>query len=130
MRRRAFLALALLGTATRARAAESYPDVLPGKTLRKVIRMLGSLEGPAYNLVLHTAPLHENVRETFHWHWEIHPRLREIGGLELGTGLPVNPISPEEAVDELLASTRAASGASADRDEPEPGRTWDDFRRR
>jgi predicted secreted hydrolase len=26
--------LALLGTATRARAAESYPDVLPGKTLR------------------------------------------------------------------------------------------------
>jgi UDPglucose--hexose-1-phosphate uridylyltransferase len=100
------------------------------ETLRKVVRMLGSLEGPAYNLVLHTAPLHENVRETYHWHWEIHPRLREIGGLELGTGLPVNPISPEEAVDELLASTRAASGASADRDEPEPGRTWDDFRRR
>ncbi len=41
--------------------------------------------------------------ETYHWHWEIHPRLREIAGLELGTGLPVNPISPEEAVDELLA---------------------------
>ena len=80
------------------------------ETLRKVIGMLGSLDGPAYNLVLHTAPLHENVRETYHWHWEIHPRLREIGGLELGTGLPVNPISPEEAVDELLASTRAASG--------------------
>ncbi len=100
------------------------------ETLRKVIRMLGSLEGPAYNLVLHTAPLHENVRETYHWHWEIHPRLREIGGLELGTGLPVNPISPEEAVDELLASTRAASGESAAREEPDAGRTWDDFPRR
>ncbi len=83
------------------------------QTLQKVIRMLGTLGGPAYNLVLHTAPLHENVRETFHWHWEIHPRLREVGGLELGTGLPVNPISPEEAVDELLASTRAAAGESA-----------------
>ena len=100
------------------------------ETLRKVIRMLGSLGGPAYNLVLHTAPLHENVRETYHWHWEIHPRLREIGGLELGTGLPVNPISPEEAVDELLASTRAASGESAARDEPDAGRSWDDFARR
>lgn len=100
------------------------------ETLRKVIGMLGSLEGPAYNLVLHTAPLHENVRQTYHWHWEIHPRLREIGGLELGTGLPVNPISPEEAVDELLASTRAASGESAAHDGPDVGRSWDDFPRR
>jgi UDPglucose--hexose-1-phosphate uridylyltransferase len=100
------------------------------ETLRKVIGMLGSLEGPAYNLVLHTAPLHENVRETYHWHWEVHPRLREIGGLELGTGLPVNPISPEDAVDELLASTRVASGQAADHDEPDQGRSWDAFPRR
>jgi UDPglucose--hexose-1-phosphate uridylyltransferase len=100
------------------------------ETLRKVIRMLDSLEGPAYNLVLHTAPLHENVHQTFHWHWEIHPRLREIGGLELGTGLPVNPISPEEAVDELLAATRAAAGRSAPHDEPDAGRSWDEFPRR
>jgi len=100
------------------------------ETLRKVIRMLGTLDGPAYNLVLHTAPLHENVRETYHWHWEVHPRLREIGGLELGTGLPVNPISPEEAVDELLAATRAASGESAFHDERDAGRSWDEFPRR
>jgi UDPglucose--hexose-1-phosphate uridylyltransferase len=100
------------------------------ETLQKLIRMLGTLEGPAYNLVLHTAPLHENVRETFHWHWEIHPRLREVGGLELGTGLPVNPISPEEAVDELLASTRAAAGESARFDVIDGARSWDDFPRR
>ena len=100
------------------------------ETLQKLIRMLGTLGGPAYNLVLHTAPLHENVGQTYHWHWEIHPRLREVGGLELGTGLPVNPISPEEAVDELLASTRAESGESAPHDEPDSGRSWDDFPRR
>jgi len=34
VRRRAFLVLPLFGAATRARAAESYPDVLPGSTLR------------------------------------------------------------------------------------------------
>ncbi|MGI8703991.1 MAG: galactose-1-phosphate uridylyltransferase [Candidatus Limnocylindrales bacterium] len=77
------------------------------ETLRKVLRLFDGLERPAYNLVLHTAPLRERVDETYHWHWEIHPRLREIAGLELGTGLPVNPISPEEAVEQLLSTTPA-----------------------
>ncbi len=71
------------------------------ETLRKVIRLLDALDRPPYNLILHTAPLHERVADTYHWHWEIHPRLREIAGLELGTGLPVNPVSPEAAVEEL-----------------------------
>ncbi len=82
-------------------------------TLRQVLgRLATSLDGPPYNLVLHTAPLRERVDPTYHWHWEIHPRLREIAGLELGTGLPVNPVSPEEAVEELLARTPGRMEAS------------------
>jgi len=82
------------------------------QALRQVLGGLAaSLDGPPYNLVLHTAPLRERVDATFHWHWEIHPRLREIAGLELGTGLPVNPVSPEAAVEELLE--RAAGGVEA-----------------
>ena len=78
--------------------------------LRHVLTTLArTLDGPPYNLILHTAPLRERVDATYHWHWEIHPRLRDIAGLELGTGLPVNPVSPEDAVEELLA--RAAGGA-------------------
>jgi UDPglucose--hexose-1-phosphate uridylyltransferase len=69
--------------------------------LRAVVARLASLDGPPYNLVLHTAPLRERVDQTYHWHWEIHPRLREIAGLELGSGLPVNPVAPEDAVEEL-----------------------------
>ncbi|MFP5341566.1 MAG: hypothetical protein ACLGIJ_01385 [Candidatus Limnocylindria bacterium] len=73
------------------------------EALRQVLgRLAVSLDGPPYNLVLHTAPLQEQVDATYHWHWEIHPRLRDIAGLELGTGLPVNPVSPEDAVEELL----------------------------
>jgi UDPglucose--hexose-1-phosphate uridylyltransferase len=73
-----------------------------GEALRQVLgRLAASLDNPPYNLVLHTAPLKEHVDATYHWHWEIHPRLREIAGLELGTGLPVNPVSPEDAVEEL-----------------------------
>jgi UDPglucose--hexose-1-phosphate uridylyltransferase len=75
-----------------------------GEALRQVLAaMSAALDGPPYNLVLHTAPLREQVDATYHWHWEIHPRLREIAGLELGTGLPVNPVSPEDAVEELVA---------------------------
>jgi len=77
------------------------------QALRQVLGGLGaSLDGPPYNLVLHTAPLRERVDATFHWHWEVHPRLREIAGLELGTGLPVNPVSAEAAVEELLEQAR------------------------
>ena len=80
------------------------------EALRQVLgRLAASLDGPPYNLVLHTAPLKEQVDATYHWHWEIHPRLREIAGLELGTGLPVNPVSPEDAVEELRTAS-AGSG--------------------
>jgi UDPglucose--hexose-1-phosphate uridylyltransferase len=72
------------------------------EALRQLLgELASSLDGPPYNLVLHSAPLREQVDATYHWHWEIHPRLREIAGLELGTGLPVNPVSPEDAVEEL-----------------------------
>ncbi len=83
------------------------------EALRQVLSRLAiSLDGPPYNLVLHSAPLREQIDATYHWHWEIHPRLREIAGLELGTGLPVNPVSPEDAVEELLARAELAGGGS------------------
>lgn len=81
------------------------------EALRQVLdRLAVALDGPPYNLVLHTAPLREQVDATYHWHWEIHPRLREIAGLELGTGLPVNPVSPEDAVEELLGRSGEHDG--------------------
>jgi UDPglucose--hexose-1-phosphate uridylyltransferase len=86
-----------------------------GEALRQVLGLLATLGGPPYNLVLHTAPLRERVDATYHWHWELHPRLREIAGLELGTGLPVNPVSPEEAVEDLLRQARRRDRGEADR---------------
>jgi UDPglucose--hexose-1-phosphate uridylyltransferase len=92
--------------------ATSSDIAASASALRNVLAHLGrSLDWPPYNLVLHTAPLKERVDTTFHWHWEIHPRLREIAGLELGTGLPVNPVAPEAVVEELTAASQAV-GAS------------------
>ena len=92
----------------------TMPDVRgTAEALRQVLgRLAAALDGPPYNLVLHTAPLREQVDGTYHWHWEIHPRLREIAGLELGTGLPVNPVSPEDAVEELLGRADPEGGGS------------------
>ena len=93
----------------------TQPDVAAtAEALRQVLaRLAASLDGPPYNLVLHTAPLRERVDATYHWHWEIHPRLREIAGLELGSGLPVNPVSPEDAVEELLGRAEPAMDGTA-----------------
>jgi UDPglucose--hexose-1-phosphate uridylyltransferase len=102
---------------------EGAADALQG-----VLRALGVLDDPPYNLVLHTAPAKERVDETYHWHWELHPRLREIAGLELGTGLPVNPVSPEEAVLELRRQDGRAAARLEMAAEDGP-RDWDDFPR-
>ena len=84
-------------------AAATDADIAStAEALRQVLGRLACLDGPPHNLVLHAAPLRQRVDATYHWHWEVHPRLREIAGLELGTGLPVNPVSPEEAVEELM----------------------------
>jgi UDPglucose--hexose-1-phosphate uridylyltransferase len=56
------------------------------------------LERPAYNMVLHTAPLaaHDHA-DYYHWHIELIPKLTKVAGFEWGTGFYINPTSPEEA---------------------------------
>jgi UDPglucose--hexose-1-phosphate uridylyltransferase len=70
-------------------------------TLQRALHALEALGDPPYNLFLHTAPAGERLDQTFHWHWEIHPRLRVIAGLERATALAVNPAAPEYAADIL-----------------------------
>lgn len=70
-------------------------------TLQRALHALDALGNPPYNLFLHTAPAGERLDQTFHWHWEIHPRLRVIAGLERATALAVNPVAPEYAAEVL-----------------------------
>ena len=49
------------------------------------------------HLVLHTAPVGEDARASYHWHLEIIPRLAPVTGLEWDGGVYVNPVPPEEA---------------------------------
>ena len=79
-------------------------------TLQRALGALGALGDPPYNLFLHTSPAGERLDQTFHWHWELHPRLRVIAGLERATALAVNPAAPEYAA-EVLRDHLRASGA-------------------
>jgi len=57
----------------------------------------------SYNFYLHTAPsrLSTEIEREYHWHFEVLPRLGRLAGLEWGTGLYANPITPEEAARRL-----------------------------
>lgn len=82
-------------------ALDDAAIVAASLTLQRALHSLDALGDPPYNLFLHTAPVGERLDQTFHWHWEIHPRLRVIAGLERATALAVNPAAPEYAAEVL-----------------------------
>ena len=79
---------------------------------RAVFWMKDSL---AYNVVLNTEPF-QNDRQgervdfssSFHWHFSILPSLARAAGFEWGTGLHINPISPEQAARRLRESIESS----------------------
>lgn len=79
------------------------PEGLPGlarlaDVLRRTLRALhDGLGNPAYNLVLHEAPLRDSCEDYYHWHIEILPRLSTAAGFELGTGIWINTVLPEDS---------------------------------
>jgi len=76
--------------------SHSYENL--SKSLKVLLSRVDKvLDSPAYNLVIHTAPLMETNTEHYHWHFEMMPRLTRIAGFEWGTGFYINPTPPEEA---------------------------------
>jgi UDPglucose--hexose-1-phosphate uridylyltransferase len=76
--------------------------------VRKTVLALESvLSDPAYNLIIHLAPLRlKDDQRIFQWFVEIFPRLTRAAGLELGTGCWINPVPPELAADQLRTHSR------------------------
>ena len=74
-----------------------FADAL-GTILKKIKR---ALKNPAYNFFIHTAPIVDGDYSYYHWHLEILPKTSTFAGVELGTGIEVLAISPEEAASYL-----------------------------
>lgn len=65
---------------------------------RQLVRKIDKvLERPAYNCVIHSAPVQEGPMIHYHWHMEMIPKLTKVAGFEWGTGFYINPTPPEEA---------------------------------
>jgi len=90
-------------------ADEPEPSVAAlARTLRDLLaRLKKVLRDPPFNFVIHTAPNTETrirrrdywgtLEHDFHWHIEVLPRLVQVAGFEWGSGLFINPTSPEDA---------------------------------
>lgn len=80
-------------------AADPWSDPRLASALQlaaELVRRLHELEGPRpLNLWLHAAG---------HWHLELLPRLSVLAGLELGAGVYVNALPPEDAAARLRHS--------------------------
>lgn len=60
------------------------------------------LVNPALNFYIHSLPTTSEAADYYHWHLEIAPRLTKYGGYELGGGMIIDVISPEQAAESLL----------------------------
>lgn len=78
---------------------------------RTLTRVRRALNGPAYNLGLHTAPSLSTIARAHHdldgmdlfWHWrlELIPRIQSYGGFEITADVHINPVAPEGAAAHL-----------------------------
>lgn len=70
---------------------------LAAKMLQKQLtRLRNGLNDPAYNFFIHTAPDGEKHGH-YHWHIEILPKTSIWAGFEMGTGIEISAIAPEDA---------------------------------
>jgi len=86
-----------------AAGTDDLPD-LAAIFKRTMARLNAVLGGAQYNFFIHSLPHgaeYEGNAPAFHWHIEICPRTTIPSGFELGSGLFVNTICPEDAAGRL-----------------------------
>jgi UDPglucose--hexose-1-phosphate uridylyltransferase len=55
------------------------------------------LNDPPFNYFIHSAPFKADAAHAYHWHLELIPKLSTAAGFELGTGVWINVVKPEES---------------------------------
>jgi UDPglucose--hexose-1-phosphate uridylyltransferase len=82
--------------------------LLCARLLNTALRALDkALADPPFNFYIHTAPVQKDSLinyDYYHWHIEIVPKIKTDAGFELGTGLFVNPVDPDDAAQTLRSS--------------------------
>jgi UDPglucose--hexose-1-phosphate uridylyltransferase len=61
-----------------------------------LIKLYRGLNDPDFNYVIDTAPVGDENEPYYMWHMRIIPRLTEVAGFEIGSGIYINTAVPEE----------------------------------
>ena len=75
-------------------------------TLRGLYETLGD---PNFNYIIHSAPTEDDYKDYYLWHIQILPRLTTIAGFELGSGIYITTMMPEESAATMREFHRAAA---------------------
>lgn len=78
-----------------------------------LLRLYTGLNNPAFNLTIDDVSRGDEDKEYFLWHIRILPRLSTPAGFELGSGMSINTVMPEEAVQFLKEVPLASAGRDA-----------------
>lgn len=85
------------------RHASSFTSITDAETRemalclgRVLLALADDLGDPPYSYYIHTAPARAGDLRHYHWHLELIPRMTTATGFEYSTGIPVNPMSPEQ----------------------------------
>lgn len=71
-----------------------------------VAKLTAVLGDPDYNFFVHTAPVARGeTLHHYHWHIEIIPKTAVWAGFEIGTGIEISTIAPEEAAEALRGAS-------------------------
>ena len=61
-----------------------------------LLKLYYGLDNPDYNLVVDSAPVGEECSDYYQWHLRIVPRITDVAGFEIGSGIFINTVLPEE----------------------------------
>ena len=68
------------------------------EALQLTLRSLyNGLNDPPFNYFIHSTPFKADGADAYHWHLELIPKLSTAAGFELGTGMWINVVKPEES---------------------------------
>ena len=84
-------------------ADDKTMEMLAPVLQRSLTRLSRKFNDPPYNIYMHTSPFWrkprnwhgETIKDDYHWHIHIEPRMGKIAGFELGNDCCINTASPE-----------------------------------
>jgi UDPglucose--hexose-1-phosphate uridylyltransferase len=68
------------------------------------------LDDPAFNLMIDTATTEDEEDPNYHWYIRIVPRLTTIAGFEMGSGIRINTMLPEDTAKLMRQVTTSGTG--------------------